>query len=194
MRLRKLAVGAAALIAAVVTLTVLVLPVAHDIAPAPRGSAPHPLSEWFNVSFEGCCFASGVPKASIAPLPTVPNGTDAVYVSGSFGVNAWMKLNHSLLSESGNCANSFSPRGACDVFVAVWSPAAWETYAGGGPLAPLWCYPGNGSPCQNVSGGYVYSPNLSGFDGQPWQLVIWNVDTYLLGGSYQFHVYTSHNK
>jgi hypothetical protein len=191
MKLRHFLTGIAVIVALVVSMTVAVTPVAHEILPGPSGVNPRPLFEWFNSSFQGCCFGAGVNRSVVATLPTVPNGTAVISVFGSFGVTSWMKLNHSLIVESGNCAEPFSPRGACDLYVGIWTPAAWRSYANGGPLDPMWCYPGNGSACQNISGGYVSTPNLSVLDGVSWEIVVWNVDTYLLNGQYQFDVYTS---
>lgn len=183
--------GIAVAVAVVVTLAVVFGPVGRVYSPASPVGNPHPLFEWFNASFQGCCFGAGVNRSAIAALPVVPNGTAVVSLFGSFEVDAWMKLTNGLLTESGNCANSFSPRGACDVYVGLWTSRAWAAYASGGPLDPLWCYPGNGTACQNISGGYVSTPNLNTLDGQSSEIVVWNVDTYLLNGDYQFDVYTS---
>jgi len=190
-KLRRLVTGMAILVAAVVSLTVVIVPIGPAAFPHSHGVAPKPLTEFYNASFQGCCFAAGIAHAAIAPLRPAPNGTSSVYLSGSFGVEAWMKLNNSLIIETGNCANSFSPRGACDLFVGVWTPTSWLSFVAGGPLDPLWCFPGNGTNCQNVSGGYVYTPNLSHFDGQGLEVVLWNLDTYRLDGSYSFQMLTS---
>jgi hypothetical protein len=121
----------------------------------------------------------------------VPDGTAVFSVIGSFGVKSWMKLDDGLLTESGVCSGSFSPPGACNVYVGIWSPAAWKAYTNGGPLDPLWCFSSNDSGCQNVSGAYVSSPNLEAFDGVSCELVVWNVASFQLSGEYQFGVYTN---
>jgi hypothetical protein len=190
LKIRHLVLSVAAIVAVVVSLVVAVSPAGPVSWATPPTSGPRPLFEWFNASFQGCCFGAGVNDSAIAPLPTVPNGTQTVSVFGSFGVTSWIKLDDGLVVESGNCANSFSPRGACDIYVGIWTPTAWRAYVAGGPLDPLWCFPGNGS-CQNISGGYLSSPNLRTLDGLACELVVWNVDTYRLGGTYQVQVYTS---
>ncbi|MCI4347335.1 MAG: hypothetical protein L3J97_01785 [Thermoplasmata archaeon] len=151
---------------------------------------PPQLYVWAKPNYQGP-FAGGIGNSSVLPVRELPTGTATTYVDGTLGTVAWVLYTNGLFNRSGNCDTSFSPPGACNVFVGIWTPAAWFAYAHGGSLDPLWCYPGMGEGCSNVSGGELTTPNLSAFDGTGWEIVIWNLLPYSLSGSYVFTVYSS---
>ena len=138
----------------------------------------------------GCCFGAGLNQSVVAPFPAVPNGTSVISIFGDVGVTTWERVADRLITEVGQCANSFSPPGACNVYVGIWAPAAWSAYVAGGPLDPLWCYSA-GATCLNFSGGSLSSPNLQTLDGVHGEIVIWNLAPYQLVGQYEVDIYTS---
>jgi hypothetical protein len=191
MQIRQPLIAVAAVVAITVTLVVFAIPSGVGFLNGPdNGVNPHPLSEWFNTTFQGCCFGAGLNQSVVAPFPAVPNGTSVISIFGDVGVTTWERVADRLITEVGQCANSFSPPGACNVYVGIWAPAAWSAYVAGGPLDPLWCYSA-GATCLNFSGGSLSSPNLQTLDGVHGEIVIWNLAPYQLVGQYEVDIYTS---
>lgn len=166
---------------------VVLIPVLGDTSS--NGGNPNARAIWGS-GFNGCCFDDGIRNPSITTPPVVPNGTSVLYLVGSVSVTSWTRFNGTG-NATGECNNVTGPAGACDVYIAIWTSDAWNSYASGGPLQPFWCYTGNGSACANVSEASFTTPSLSALEGQSWEIVIWNIQMYGLIGSLSFTLYGS---
>ncbi len=156
---------------------------------APGGAGPTPLTVWAQRSYQGE-LAGGVDQAVVLPVPPVPSAAAAVYVDGSFSMLTYSLVENGTFRQGGSCAALFANPDACNVYLGVWSPGAWAAYTAGGALDPVWCFPGSGSGCGNISGAEFDTPNLRSLDGAGWEIVIWNLATYDLSGSYSVTVYS----
>jgi len=190
MKRMRIVVALSVVLAVSVGLTSYYIPEGVAPRPNPGASGPAQLYTWSQPNYEGP-MAGGVPHAMVLRVPVLPNGTTSVYVDGTFGTISWILLTNGYFNRSGNCGNSFSPAGACDLYVGIWTPPAWASYASGGPGTPIWCFPGVSEGCLNVSSASFDTPNLSSLDGTGWEIVLWNVATYDLSGSFLFTVYSS---
>lgn len=189
MQLNRLALaltGALALAVVLVSLGLPGLPSGDSSSPS---TGPNTLAVWSQSSYEGDLLG-GLNSSVVISVPALPMGDPTVYVDGSFSMLSWTRLHHGLFNESGVCANTFSPAGACAVYVGIWTASGWSEYRHGGPMAPIWCYPGNSPGCLNSSAGELGTPNLNQFDGTPLKIVVWNLESFQLSGSYQFAVYS----
>jgi len=179
-----LAIVIAVVVGAAIASTIVVAPLVD-----PSGQSGGIRPSWSS-NFNGCCFDDGIRNAAITTPPIVHTGTSTLYLVGSVSVGGWTRWNGTA-NVTGNCPAADGPAGACDVYVAIWSPAAWNAYAAGGPMSPFWCYRGNTSECTNVSSAYFTTPSLVALEGQTWDIVIWNVQPYGLIGNYSFTTYVS---
>jgi hypothetical protein len=179
-------------VAAVVVVAVVasVLVIGPIVDPAGwNGGGPGARAGW-NTGFNGCCFDDGIPNAAVMTPPVIPTGTPTFYVAGSLSISGWTHWN-GVTNDTGSCAPATGPAGACDAYVGIWTPAAWSAYAAGGPMQPFWCYTESGSGCVDVSSASFTTPSLVALEGQPWDIVIWNSQTYGLIGAYSFTTYVS---
>ena len=144
----------------------------------------------WSTGFNGCCFDDGVRNAAVNEPPTVHTGTSILYLGGSLSVESWTHFNGTG-NVTGTCTPPTGPVGACDAYIGVWTPLAWDSYVTGGPMNPFWCYTGNGSSCVAVSNATFNSSSLTSLEGQPFVVVIWNTMTYGLVGSYTLALYVS---
>jgi len=190
MRLVQVLLTAAILVSLSVSLPIYFF--AYRTPPPSSGntSAEPVVYVWDQPNYEGT-FGGGIDHATVIPIPTIPNGTQVVYVQGELAPVSWVLLTHGLFNRSGECANSFSPVDACTLYFGIWTPSAWASYVNGGPGTPIWCFPGTTGTCLGLDGGQVATPNLSTSVGTGWEIVLWNFETYDLSGSYQFTVYAS---
>ncbi|HEV2429560.1 MAG TPA: hypothetical protein VGV64_06935 [Thermoplasmata archaeon] len=186
----RLLVAGSVLVLVVVWATYTYLPATIPVHPSAPGQSPADVNVWSKASYQGE-FVRGMNQTAPIRVPEIPGGTGTVYVDASLSTDSWILYTNGLFNQSGNCANSFSPPGACNVFVGIWTAASWAAYTRGGPMDPLWCFPGGGGPCQNVSGGSFVTPNLPSLAGLGWEIHVWNLDPYALSGSYTFTVYAS---
>ena len=150
-------------------------------------SSPHP---WWSTGFNGCCFDDGIRNADTIPMPTVHTGTSTLYLVGSLSIASWTRFNGTG-NDTGTCDSATTPAGACDVYIGIWTPDGWSSYAAGGPMQPSWCYSAGGGSCTAVSNVTFTSSNLTSLEGLAWELVVWNVQPYGLIGSYTFSLYVS---
>jgi hypothetical protein len=189
MRTTRLLVAVAGVVALSVILVSLVFSEIGPWPPGGSGADPSFANVWDQANYEGD-LAGGVNQSVEVLVPPVPSSSAPVYVDGSFNIVSWSWYQNGSFHAGGACAEPFARSGACDVYVGIWTPAAWTAYTRGGPMAPLWCYPGDSAGCTNVSGGDFGTPNLGALDGQGWEIVLWNVAAYHLSGTYDFTVYT----
>ncbi|MCI4358504.1 MAG: hypothetical protein L3J95_02620 [Thermoplasmata archaeon] len=190
MQLRRLSLALTGAAAMAVILVGVGLPGLPSSQSPPSPTGPSTLAVWDQHSYQGDLLG-GLNHSIVMPVRALPNHDSMVYVDGSFSMLSWTYYTHGLFNESGVCANTFSPADACSVYVGIWTPAAWDAYVRGAPMAPVWCFPGNSPSCQNASAGDLGTPNLNQFDGTNWEIVVWNLATFQLSGSYQFTVYSS---
>ena len=180
-------IGAAAVTVLLVGLGVPGVPGSPSASPS---TGPSTLSVWDEASYQGDLLG-GVNRSVVISVPPLPSENPTVYVDGSFSMLSSTYYTHGLFNESGVCANSFSLANACAVYFGVWTNAAWSAYLQGGPMDPVWCFPGNSPGCANASVGELGTPNLNSLDGTGWQIVLWNLGSFELSGTYQFTVYAS---
>lgn len=189
MRPDRVLIAAATIVALSVLLPTVLSP-DFPASTAPTGAPAPRTYVWSSPNYDGP-IGGGLGAAVVIPIAPLPNGTSNVYVDGSFRMVSWILLTDGLFNRSGACDVSFSPAGACDLYVALWEAPAWHAYLAGEAAQPIWCYPNGAGPCLNASSGSVATPNLSSFDGAGWAITIWNVEPYELSGSYSFTVYSS---
>ncbi len=157
-------------------------------SPAAPGAAPPLLRVWDVASYQGP-LAGGVNQSVEIPVAPLPMATPDVYMDGSFSMTSWSLYDQGVFHEGGTCDAAFFTAGPCNLFVGIFTPGAWQEYRAGGPLAPIWCFPGGANACGNASGAEVGTPNLSSYDGSGFDIVMWNLANYTLSGSYAFTVY-----
>ncbi len=120
----------AVIVCAGIASAIVVAPLVDPASPA--GGA----RSWWSSSFSGCCFDDGIRNAAIATSPVVHFGTSTLYLVGSLSVSGWTRWNGTA-NATGNCPSATGPAGACDVYIAIWTSAAWTAYAAGGPDAAV---------------------------------------------------------
>lgn len=188
MGIRRLSLALTAAVALAVILVGIGLPGGPASPSASPSTSPANLAVWDQASYQGDLLG-GVNHSVVVSVPPLPAKNPTLYVDGSFTMLSWIRFSHGVFNESGVCANSFSPPDACSVYLGVWTDSAWSAYLDGGPMSPVWCFPGNLPGCSNASIGELGTPNLSLLDGTGWQIVIWNLAPFELSGTYQFTVY-----
>jgi hypothetical protein len=144
----------------------------------------------WSAGFNGCCFDDGVRNAAVLSPPTIHTGTSVLYLGGSLSIQSWTHFNGTG-NDTGTCAPPTGPAGACDAYVGIWTPSAWDAFVAGGPMQPFWCYPGNGSSCVAVNSASFNSSSLTSLEGAPFDIVIWNNMSYGLMGSFTVTLYVS---
>jgi len=176
------------IVAAGVTVSLLV---ASSLDPAAFGGGNKPATHpaWAS-AFDGCCFDAGKHNPAIVSPPTIHTGTSILYLEGSLSILSWTHFNGTG-NDTGTCNPPEGPAGVCDAYVGVWTPSAWNAYASGGAMDPAWCYPGNGTACVAVNNATFTSTSLTSLEGQPFEIVVWNIQAYGLAGSYSFTLYAS---
>lgn len=135
-------------------------------------------------------FDDGLGNPMIMQPPVIPSQSQSAYVTVSLSVSSWSQWNGTA-NATGACDSPSSPPGTCNAYIGIWTPAAWDSYAGGGPMQPFWCYTGTGSVCTNVSEASFTTPSLLGLAGQPWEIVIWDTQPYGLVGYYQVNLFVN---
>lgn len=158
---------------------------------ATSGSNDTVRSAW-NSSFNGCCFDAGLQNPAILSGPTIPSGTSVAYLNVSLSVTSWTHFTGTG-NATGGCSPPVGPVGACDVYIGVWTPTAWNAYQYGGPLSPFWCFTTNSSTCTATSAATFTSSSLIPLEGQTWEVVIWNLQSYGLSGTYSVSLLVSPN-
>ena len=117
---------------------------------------------------------------------TVPSRTAPVGFQGNITTLSWHRFENGTGNVSGSCAigASLPAQGACNVFVGVWTPTAWSSYAAAGSASPIWCYAaaGTSSPCVNSSTFQFSTGDQSAYDGVAWEIVVWNLVPWGLYG------------
>ena len=183
-----MAIGIIATVAVVASATTIsALTLLPGLDPSSGSSNVRP---WWSSGFSGCCFDDGIRNAATFVPPIVHTNTSTLYVVGSVNVASWTRFNGTA-NVTASCSNTPTPPGACDVFVGVWTPAAWAIYAAGGPLAPAWCYSANGSVCANASSMSFTTTSLVSLEGESWEVVVWNIEPYGLMGNISLQAYVS---
>jgi hypothetical protein len=134
-------------------------------------------------------YGVGLANAVILGPVTIPTGYSPVYVQGNISTLSWQRYEGGSGNLTGNCSAPTPEAGVCDVYVGVWTPAAWATYASGGSATPLWCYSNGGSGCTNASTFGFTSSDLSSSDGAPWEVVLWNLVPWGLYGYFNVTEY-----
>lgn len=128
-------------------------------------------------------YGVGVAHAVTLGPVTVPIGTSPVFVAGEITADSWHRYEGGSGNVSGNCTAGIPESGVCNVFVGVWAPAAWTTFASGGSATPIWCYTAGGSTCANASDFSFVSSDLAANDGSAMDIVVWNVVPWGIYGS-----------
>jgi hypothetical protein len=127
-------------------------------------------------------YGVGIANAVVlGPVSNPPNST-LVYVHGSVSALSWHRYAGGAGNDTGSCSATLPSPGACNVFVGVWTPTAWVTYASGGSATPIWCYSTGGSGCTNASTFSFTSSNLASSGGSGWEIVLWNIVPWGLYG------------
>jgi len=146
-------------------------------------SPPHKASvvagiSWGEENDYGVGLANAVVLGPTSNLPAYP----VVYVQGNISTLSWHRYEGGGGNASGSCSAPTPEPGVCNVYVGVWTPAAWDTYASGGAASPIWCYSGGGSGCSNASTFSFTSSNFASVGESEWEVVIWNVVPWGLYG------------
>jgi hypothetical protein len=127
-------------------------------------------------------YGVGLPNAIVLGPATSPAGYSVVYVQGDISALSWHRYVGGAGNDTGSCSAPTPDPGVCDVYVGVWTPTAWSTYASGGSATPLWCYSTSSSGCTNASTFSFTSSNLVPSGESEWEVVIWNVSPWGLYG------------
>ncbi len=189
-RLRRLSIALTGAAVMAVILVAIGLPGLPASTPSNPSTGPTLLFVWHQASYQGDMLG-GVNHSVVIAVPTPPDHDPTVYVDGSFSMLSWTSYRDGIFNESGVCANSFTPANTCGVYAGIWTASGWSSYLAGGPMVPLWCFPGSSANCSNATGALLETPNLHQYNNADWEIVIWNVGSVVLSGNYQFTVYSS---
>lgn len=180
----------AAPVIAVVVAVLVGAGVGSGLVVATMGSSSVAKQLVWQSSFSGGPFDDGIHHAATIVGPVIPSRTSMAYLTVSLSVTSWTRWN-GMGNSTGTCDSPGSPTGACNVYIGIWTAAAWNAYTAGGPLQPFWCYSVSASACANVSAASFTSPSLVPLEGQAWEVVIWNIQLYGLIGNFELKFYAS---